>query len=308
MKKLIINTLLFLIPIVIFIIVLPNDKRLKYQGLEDDCFNHGIWIYDRIYNNDKPIDIAFMGSSHTLNGIDDSLISENIQLGEAVNLGYCRLGRNLSYVFLKDLIAEKQIKHLVLEVLEDEDRYSHPIFPYLASTHDVLFPPPFFNRDILSDLWTHFVYKTEILQDIIYKQEQSKPIRTVEYGFTTSQDTASVEYLDSIMQKRSKPEPLMSKFERDFHMNFARKYLSKINQICNKNNIQITFLYIPAYGSHLVKPKEIETYSKYGKVLIAPRQIFDDKNNWYDKGHLNHSGAKALSLWLINQINDLNTK
>lgn len=308
MKKLIINTLLFLIPIVIFIIVLPIDKRLKYQGLKDDCFNHGIWIYDRIYNNDKPIDIAFMGSSHTVNGIDDKLISENIQLGEAVNLGYCRLGRNLSYVLLKDLIAEKKIKHLILEVLEDEDRYSHPIFPYISSTYDVLLPTPFFNRDIISDLWTHFVYKTEILQDIIYQQEQRVPFRSEEYGFTTSTDTASVEYLDAIALERSKTEPPMSKFERDFHMNFARTYLSKIYNICKGNNIQITFLYIPAYGSLIDKPKEFETYSKYGKVLIAPKQILNNKNNWYDKGHLNQAGARALSLWLIDQMNDINTK
>ena len=302
MKKLIRNTLLFFIPIVIFIVVLPIDKRLKYQGLKDDCFNHGIWIYDRIFNNDKPIDIAFIGSSHSVNGIDDKLISENIQDGEAVNFGYCRLGRNLSYVLLKDLIAEKKIKHLILEVLEDEDRYSHPVFPFVASTCDVLFPNPFFNRDIFSDMWTHFVYKTEILQDIIYHQESEAPLRTEEYGYTTSQDTASSIFLDEIKQKRSIPKPPMSRLERNFHMSFARKYLSKIYNICKENNIQITFLYIPAYASPLARPKEFETYSKYGKIIMAPRHVLENKNNWYDEGHLNQAGAKELSLWLIDQI------
>jgi hypothetical protein len=94
----------------------------------------------------------------------------------------------------------------------------------------------------------------------------------------------------------------MSKLERDFHMNFARTYLSKIHKLCKENNIQITFLYIPAYASPLARPKEFETYSKYGNILIVPRYILENKNNWYDEGHLNQSGAKALSLWLIDQI------
>ena len=303
MKKLIRNIIFFLTPVLLIIIILPVNKRLVYKGLKGDCFNHGIWIYDRIFNNEKPIDIAFIGSSHTINGINDKLISENIDYGKAVNLGYCRLGRNLSYVLLKDLISQKKIKILILEVREDEDRYSHPIFPYVATSRDVLLPNPFFNRDILSDIWTHLTYKTEILQDYIYNQQKDTPLRNNDYGFASSKDTASSKFLDEIKLKRSIKKMTLTKFKRNFYMSFARKYLSKINELCKKNNIQIIFLYLPSYGYSIEKPKEFETYNKYGKVLIVPKFILENKNNWHDEEHLNQTGANELSIWISNQIN-----
>ena len=303
MKKLMKNIILLLLPVLVLIIVVPVDKRLNYQGLKDDCFNHGIWIYDRIYNNKTPIDIAFIGSSHTINGINDKLISKSTNNEEAVNFGYCRLGRNLGYVFLKEIISKKQLKHLILEVREDEDRYSHPIFPFVANSNDVLLPIPFFNRDILSDIWTHLTYKTEILQDYIYSQKKETSIKTSNYGFASSADTVSSSYLDIIKQKRSIEKPSLTKFERRFYMCFPRKYLSKINKLCNKNNIKITFLYLPSYGSPIEKPKEFNTYIKYGKVLIVPKHILQNKNNWYDENHLNQTGAKELSIWISSYLN-----
>lgn len=303
MKKLLRNIIFFFIPVLVVIAILPVNKRLKYHGLKDDCFNHGIWIYDRLFNNENPIDIAFVGSSHTINGINDKLINENIEYGNVVNLGYCRLGRNLSYILLKELIAQKQIKNLILEVREDEDRYSHPIFPYVANSSDVLLPNPFFNRDIVADIWTHLSYKTEIFQDFIYKQEKDVPIMTNDFGFASSKDTATIVHLDAMALKRSIPKPPLTKLERNFHMSFARKYLLKISKLCNKNNIQITFLYLPSYGSPYEKPKEFETYSKYGEILLVPKNILENKNNWHDEGHLNQTGAKELSLWLSDQIN-----
>lgn len=305
MKKLIRNILVFIIPVIILISIIPVNNRFKYQGLKDDCFNHGIWIYDRIYNNENSIDVAFLGSSHTINGINDKLISDNIRFGQAVNLGYCRLGLNFNYVLLKEIISQKKIKHLILEVRENEDRYSHPIFPYIASSRDVMLPNPFFNRDILDDIWTHLAYKIEILQEIIYQNEKSVPISTIAYGFASSKDTASINLLDDIKLKRSVPKNPLTKFEKFFHGNFARVYLQKICKLCDENNIQITFLYLPSYGALFDKPEEYETYINYGVVLIPPTNILDNKNNWFDENHLNQTGADELSLWISGQINNL---
>lgn len=304
MKKLIKNIFIFLLPVLVIIVLMPVNNRFKYQELKDDCFNHGIWIYDRIYNNEKPVEVAFLGSSHTVNGINDQVISENIDCGEAVNLGYCRLGRNLSYVLLKELILKKNIKHLILEVNEDEDRYSHPIFPYIASSRDVMLPNPFFNRDIVFDIWTHLAYKIEILQDVVFQHEKEVYIRTNDYGFASSKDTASSALLDEIKIKRSVPRKPLTKMERDFHLNFARVYLKRINKLCDEHNIQITFLYLPSYGSPHANPKEYENYIQYGEILIPPKHILEKQTNWHDENHLNQTGANELSLWLSDKINN----
>jgi hypothetical protein len=295
MKKLIRNSVAFLIPILLVLVILPVNNRLKYQGLSDDCSNHGIWLHDRIHINETAIDIAFLGSSHT---------SNNINSQTAVNLGYCRFGRNFSYALLKEILSAKSIKHLVLEVDENEDRYSHPIFPFIASSKDVMLPNPFFNRDIFADMWMHLAYKVELLQDEIYKHEKAVPICQSNYGFEASPDTASVVLLDETKLKRSKVKKPLSQFEQRFHGNFARVYLKKIAKICAENNIQITFLYLPSYGRACHGPSEYEEFNKYGKILITPNYILENKSNWFDENHLNQNGAKELSVWLSEQINN----
>ena len=119
MKRLYKHIILFFLPVLLLIIIVPVNKRQKYLGLENDCFNHAIWIYDRLYKNSKPVDIAFLGSSHTINGINDKLIEEELKRYNmtAANFGYCRLGRNLSYVLLKEIIKTKKPRYLGFFVL-----------------------------------------------------------------------------------------------------------------------------------------------------------------------------------------------
>ena len=146
MRKLILHINLFLLPLFLLLLVIPVDKRQKFVGLEADCYNHGIWVHDRIFHSQTPIDIAFLGSSHTICGVDDGFLSEKIEGLEVANLGYCRLGRNLNYVLLKELVSQNEVQQIIIEVREKEDRFSHPIFPYMARSEDVMLPKLFFNQ------------------------------------------------------------------------------------------------------------------------------------------------------------------
>lgn len=301
MKKLVYKILLFLLPLFVGIILIPVDKRLIYKNLDNDCFNHGIWIYDRIFNNEKEINIVFLGSSHTINGINDQLISEELN-ENAVNMGYCRLGRNLHYILLKEIFSVKKTRKVVLEVRESEDWSSHPVFPHIASDKDVFFTPLLFNLDYISDLWVHLTYKLEILQKEIYLGSNTDNFKMQEYGFATKSDTASVEFLDQIKMKRQKPKHQYSEIELDFHNSFPRAYLRKIFELCTEMDAELYFLYMPSYGKIYSNPTEIGTYQQYGKLLMPPADIFEDKNNWFDENHLNEAGAKKLSLWISGKM------
>ena len=307
MKRLYKNIILFLLPVIVLVLILPVDKRMKFQGLHYDCFNHGIWIYDRIFNNSKPVDIAILGSSHTINGMDDKLIENEMQETDfkVVNFGYCRLGRNFSFALLKEIIEEKRPKYLILEVLEDEDWFSHPIYPYIARSEDVVLVNPLINRNYLKDLYTHCAYKTELTQEFLYQKTETDTIRQHEFGFSSSADTISSDILDEIKIQRSIKRPEQSGIERSYFMSMPRKYLKKIHKLCEKNNMKILFLYLPSYGVRYKKPKEYTAYQKYGEVIIPPEYIMDNKNNWYDENHLNVSGANKLSFWLANELNHI---
>lgn len=310
MKKLFRNIVLFLLPVLILVIILPVDNRLRYQGLKDDCFNHGIWIHDRIFNNPKAVDIAILGSSHTINGINDKLIEGELSAHNlsVANFGYCRLGRNFTYSLLKQILEKKAPQYLIIEVREDEDRYSHPIFPFISRSSDVILPNPIFNRDIISDIYSHLGYKVELTQDKIYKQIPVGSIRTDDFGFASSKDTASSALLDEIKSTNSITKPELSDAGRAFHMSYPRSYLRKIDRLCKSQNIKIIFLYLPSYSSHLEKPKEYKTYLNYGEVLIPPNIILDNPSYWHDSDHLNQTGAWFLSYWIAGRILELDLK
>src|SRR6187402_494770 len=140
MKRLYKNIILFILPIALVFIFVSINKRLKYIGLKKECFDHGLLLYDRIYKDAKPVDLAFFGSSHTINAIDDTLIARKLNKS-VFNFGFCSLGQNIYYTLLKEVLTTKKISTVVLEVREDEDRYSHKVFPFIADTKDVLFPP-----------------------------------------------------------------------------------------------------------------------------------------------------------------------
>lgn len=304
MKKIYRNIVLLILPLILLIVVVPVNKRLKYLGLKDDCFNHGIWIYDRLYNNKKAVDIAFIGSSHTINGINDKIISQQLEKyqTQVANFGYCRLGRNLHYTLIKEIINNKKPGSIFIEVREDENRYSHPIAPYIAETKDVIFARPFFNRDLLNDIYDHLSYKVELMQDILFNNTNEYPIQNQDYGFASSPDTASGLIFREEILKEFVPKSKRDNLERDFYMKYPRAYLNSIHRLCRDQNIKLVFIYLRTYGSEMDKPREYQFYSNLGEILIPPLEIFQDPSNWHDQEHLNQAGAKKLSLWLANKI------
>jgi hypothetical protein len=304
MKRLILNLLLFLIPFILLVYLVPVSGRQRFIQLKEDCAWHGIWFFDRVHSNKKSADIVFLGSSHTINGILDEHLEEQLNTPSlhVVNFGYCRYGENIYPVLLKEILKTKKLKLLFLEVREDENRYSHPIFPYVADAYDIFTATPFFNRDLVRDYFNSFLYRLELLKVQYFKPDSGVAIRTNDFGYMGSADTASRVYLEKVRQKHLLPRTKMSQMERDFYMSYPRFYLKKISELCIKNNIRLRFLYIPEFGSVQKEPLEVETYRKYGEVLMSPREIVEDPNDWADENHLNKAGATKLSDWLAGQI------
>jgi hypothetical protein len=67
----------------------------------------------------------------------------------------------------------------------------------------------------------------------------------------------------------------------------------------------LVFLYLPSYGRSYFEPRELETYRKMGPVLIPPRALFEDQNNWHDKDHFNTAAANKLSEWIAKQLTQI---
>ncbi|GJM32191.1 MAG: hypothetical protein DHS20C18_11920 [Saprospiraceae bacterium] len=236
--------------------------------------------------------------------LEDSLLKKTNDSIAVLTLGYCRLGRNLSLVLLKDLLKHKNPKTLVLEVREDENRYSHPVFPYLAEREDVFQPVMLFNPDLIKDLYlgvrTRFEYHQ---RKWLNNHPEAYPADYRSYGYGSSQRLADSTFLRQKKAERIiRAERKLKEGGRDFHMRFPRAYLKKIAQLVATHGIQLYFLYLPEYGWPLREPMELATYRQYGEVWIPPADILDNPKHWMDDGHLNDEGARALSGWLVSLL------
>ena len=120
------------------------------------------WIYERIHFDPTPIDVAFIGTSHTMNGIDAGAVAEAItqvsngsssgsHAVHVTNLAIPEYGRNLHWLIARELLENRKVGMLVLEIFETETRKPHPLFVYPAEVSDVLDAPLFVNLNYFHD-------------------------------------------------------------------------------------------------------------------------------------------------------------
>lgn len=296
MNRLIRHILLFLLPVLLVLVLLPVDRRMAYQGLQDDCFDHGLWIHDRIFEHEKEIELLFLGSSHTINAVDDELIEQETGISTA-NLGYCRLGRNLHELLLNEVLEQHQPRMLILEIRETEDEHSHPIFPYLASTSEVILPDFVWNRDYADDIQTHLRYKLDLFQDRLW-EEEALPIRQEAHGFSVNTDTADYQVMLRLRWTKgfTDPDPLGG-----LPMQFPKSALQRIVKVCEEEDIELVFLYLPSYGISTNKVP-LAFYSEIAPVLLPPDSMLSNVHFWHDPQHLNKAGAAVFSTWLSQQL------
>ena len=301
MKRLVVNIILFLLPIALLVFLYPLSKWQMYAGLEHDCSNRANWMYDRIYQNKTPVDIAFMGSSRTINSLNEKIIAEVLPQKHLLNYGYCRYGRDLQYRLIKTLVEEKHPQYLILEVRAEENPYSHPVFPYLAQNEDLLDAYPFFNKDWLAGWSTAFRYRLQLIQESIWKPTAEQRIDSNLYGFTPNLAPG-----DTVELLKAKSERVLlgkrHTLKREFDNVFPLHYVKKIAQYCQRNDVNLFFLYLPSYGVSPTKPAQADFYRQYGTLLIPPTDIFENKANWADANHLNPKGSTLLSRWLANRL------
>lgn len=86
---------------------LPYPRSQAYGSLPEDCYGHGPWLYHRLFEDPRPIDVAFLGSSRTLRAVHEEQVFPAVDSPVVANLGYCRLGRNLHWVIASDLMDTK---------------------------------------------------------------------------------------------------------------------------------------------------------------------------------------------------------
>lgn len=310
MKQFLKHISLFLLPFLIGLIIIyikPYNKEFAYSYRKNiDC--NTSWIYYRLFQNQTPINVAFLGTSHTGCGINDSLL-ETLLLNQinVANLAYCTKGRNIQYPLIKDLVLTKKPRIVFLEVTEDEFTSSHKDFPYIADLKDVFSPQFAYNPTVLNDFYQAFNARFNYTKKQLKKELELEPLSSSlkNHSYTPFNFSASEQDMEKYKKNNSTKYKNQSSLFHNVKISSSKKYIKEIYEIAQKEQITLIFLYLPSYGTSLEKPLEYDFYKQYGDVWIPPYSIFTNPKNWVDSEHLNATGSYELANWLSGEFSFL---
>ena len=312
-------------------IALPHDKCLRYQDLRDRQTQIAPWIYERIHYDRTPINIAFIGTSRTFLSIEtkrlEERLAENGVHAKAANMAIVKTGRNMHYAIAKELLNNRHVDLLVLEITETEDRKPHPDFIYLADTKDVVFAPLLINLGYFDDLVRlpgrqidlfieTVANKLGLRHDGFDPNTYIGPNKDQAHYFKTSDgvvhvrdDVHSLDEMEKlrVIQEASDTPPLSNRvpvfhdFFRRLEYRFPRLMMNRIIDLANAKGTKVVLLYLPRYGGPDVPPSYREVFADRAP-LINPKPLLNSYTYWSDVPHLNWFGAERVTDYVADAL------
>lgn len=296
--------------ILVAVALLPDSSYTRYRLLNVGAYKLATWAYERIHFDTTPVDVVFIGTSHTMNGIDSELVeaklNQNGGAAHVVNFAIPHFGRDMHYTLIKELLAHRKPKVIVLEVRENEARDLHPGTHYLAEPTDLINAPLVVNLRFLGNLIrlplrTMKVNAYELFPSLFdyspdFSMENYKgahlnhalswPDGKARDGIANANSLKKMTHLAKASSELEKIKYFL------FH-NANYTYLERIDELAKAHGVELVYAYIPSYGA----PKESVFAANYpdNQWFYFDQAIWENKRHWFDAGHLNATGAKLLS-------------
>ncbi len=313
------------------ICALPHDRYVRFKSLRDGAVVRAGWIYERIHFDPTPIDVVFVGSSHTVFGVDSARVESEYLATTGrdlhiVNLAMPHFGRDLQYVLAREVLQTRPVKLLVIEVQEDESRSLHPAFASLAESADIITAPLLINTNFFDNL-AHLPMRQ--LRLFLHSMAPGLFGESIEFDSTTYAgahwDDTYQEHpgadatfaapprleshsADELAQERQHLDRMVaSKLILPDALKWLETranliYLHRMLDMAAQAGVPVRFLYMPDYAAHEL-PRFQSLYQANGP-LWYPQDVYRHLDWWLDVGHLNNYGAEALSDWLAKALSD----
>ena len=291
---------------VIFLFALPKDRLIAFANMRQDYIK-GHWYYDRLFRDPRPIDVAFIGTSHTNGDIKDGLVERLLRERygrklHVANLGLPEHGRNLHHMVARDLFETKSPRLLVLEVKAYESRKSHHLYGRLARVDDIIRPAAAINPSVFRDVLSGLRWQ---LEQFVLPESLPKYSSLPDYGFHNNDKGVRLTAAEMEKQVEKRKKVAVESYLGDrwdaIEFMFPRHYVSKIVEMARSRDTRIAFIYLPYFGAPPT-PRDYERYLQVGDVWLPPPRIMDDPGYWKDFGHLNTWGAVELAPWVASQV------
>ena len=302
--------------------LLPQDRyqRFAEAATESKHYLRIKWIYERIHFDETPIDVAFIGTSHTQSAIDSRIVEAGLRAHgqdvHVVNFAVPHLGRDLHWLIARELLESRPVRELVVEVQDFEPRAPHPAFQRLGSVGDLLTSPVVVNTGFFENLVrlprrqldlflpamagkAPFVFSRQDYEGPHWDDTEKL------HGFDQLRTgTHPVAYLDEqadlLRASLREKEQLARRWRLpggcSVLKHYNRFYLDGLLNLARERGVHVTFLYLPFFRGP-EQPLEAAWYAPFGPTL-KPQAVLDDATSWLNVDHLNVVGARRTSQWL----------
>ena len=311
---------------------LPHDRYLRFSALHDAAVVKAGWIYQRIHVDKNPIDVVFIGTSHTLMAVDSALVEGGYRKSagrplHVVNFALEHFGRDNQYLLAREAIENRTIALLVLEVTEEEERALHPAFGALADPGDILTAPLLINPSWFPNLSGLPIRQVSLFRSSAARIASGKsdepglkfyrgahwddtyieagspadPIRNAKPRLdapgAAELERQRLRYQALSRNKRALPGPLHALEGRA-----NRVYLREIVALARAHGVALRFLFLPSYAA-TAGPSVNEP--EFAAIPVwHPAEAMARTDRWYDVNHVNYRGAEAVSAWLATKLQE----
>lgn len=302
--------------------LLPDNPYQRWQLLHGTMFDEARWIYERCHYDPAPIDIAVIGSSRTRQGVNAprlqaELAARGIRVN-VVNFSVLSPGRGTDLAIVKEVVATKHPRLIILGIQEKPDRNGHAAYKYLADAATIVHPG--FGREFgyLADVgYLPFRQLRLFLARLAPGQSGLRAkFDPALYAGSTVDTTGTTRVDGEVKFKGDDPAPedllyeekqgwearkgsddSLPKALRDYAVADERRYVALITSLAKADGAKVAFLYVPYFGGPSV-PFNPQIYQGLGPIWSA--DFVSDHPEWYaDVVHLTRTGARSLTDWLV---------
>lgn len=273
-------------------------------------------IHDPIYHRLKArifdktparFDIAFFGSSHIWNAVNTELINKRRPQIYTYNFGVNWFGNDAKLILIRDLLEQKPVGKLVLEITNEDDHAKHNYFRFLATMSDL--------EPALKDAWRNISWRDAVTLSPNFKEEAEHlagtlvPFTTKGYYFTFREflwHTPPVDPDDpagflSIDRTIEFDDPSIYIGQADDSHKDVRlsRSLRSISKLCQQHGVELYFLFVPSRNEPSPGNKFLALLSEHGRVIQLDAKTYYQPDLWYNRGHLNTKGANIFTELLL---------
>jgi hypothetical protein len=309
--------------------LLPDEPYQRWQLAEPiygGLYTNLRWAYERMHFDDRPVDVAVVGSSRTLIGVSAARVAQQLMArglsAHVANFSTNGNGRNVQWAVVDELLKTKSPSVIVIGVDGHPAIYGHSGFKLVAPASAIVAPPAPLLHNYIYDLAylparQVKLFAARFFPGLVGLRVAFDPAI---YANTQTDYSSGVLHLDGKaldMEREVPPGTLLSQTQPDDKESAAgrlelwccndgddRVYIRAISADAKAHGVRLIFVFVPAYGSEEIADRDF--LSQYGNVLDNGFLSRDSKlfmNFW----HLNHAGAIANSDRIAAAIFELET-